>query len=250
MKSSILASLGLMAAGWAGMELSAQDRYVQRGQNPNCAPLPGYCRMESSHTRPEIATQPEGAYVRAPESGEFAGESTSLGIRGFGIRLPAISIELPEVRLPSVVRYRRNAEMYVDSSRAPWVSGRPAEFRQVDRDAGPETGPAKEVTPENHPATYPPPTPPCTWNEQRLLQEMAIKESQLQEMKIKLLRLEALVHQMADGPVPSSDHELQEVSGRQIRQTGWETEPQRPPYSPQSGWRGGQPSTALNQVDR
>lgn len=213
-----------------------------RGQTPNCAPppscaplpcAPGYVQLESVPSEPETAAQPEGAYVRGPEAGEYAGESTSFGVRGFGLRLPAISIEMPELRMPSLVRYRRNAEMHVESSRSPWVAGRPAEFRQVNRGEAavvPERGPGKgepENSPrrENQPYCAPPPVPPCSANEQRLLEELARKEAQLQEMQDRFVQLESVVQQLADPHMDSpgqSSGTLSDTETPDVTLTGYE----------------------------
>ena len=62
---------------------------------PHCAG-----RTESGNANRESGVaQPEGSYIRGPESGEFESGSSSFGLKGFGIKLPALSFEGPEMRL-------------------------------------------------------------------------------------------------------------------------------------------------------
>lgn len=158
---------------------------------PNCAPLPYHC---APPVMPESApVQPEGHYVRGPESGEFIGPSESIGVRGFGIRLPEIRIDLPEVRLPHLVRYRRNPEMVVSESRAPFVRGEAMEFNQV----APESVPTP-VVPESAPVCVPPAPAACGSREDRLLNELVRKEAELREMNRRFGELEAMVSRLAE----------------------------------------------------
>ena len=120
-------------------------------QAQTCA-APGPCSCTSCLQRQTAAPReaaprevaPRGYYSRSPDTGEFSGENNSIGVRGFGLRLPSISVELPELRLPSLARYRRGPHMTTDSARAPWVEGRALEFNPV----GPERDAAdRSVTP-------------------------------------------------------------------------------------------------------
>lgn len=105
-----------------------------------------FCQQQKSRDVSPREAAPRGYYSRSPDTGEFSGENNSIGVRGFGLRLPAISIELPELRLPSLARYRRGPHMTTDSARAPWVEGRALEFNPV----GPERDAAdRSVTPSN-----------------------------------------------------------------------------------------------------
>lgn len=115
-------------------------------QAQTCA-APGPCSCTSCQQRQTATPReaaPRGYYSRSPDTGEFSGENNSMGVRGFGLRLPSISIELPELRLPSLARYRRGPHMTTDSARAPWVEGRALEFNPV----GPERDTAdRSITP-------------------------------------------------------------------------------------------------------
>lgn len=163
-----------------------------------CAPPEGY---------PESDLTPEGQYIRAPESGEFAGESNSYGVRGFGLKLPSLNLEMPELRLPSLTHYRRNPEMIVDGSRAPFQQGRALEFNQVGRESNPESGltPIRQ-TPESGLEQCVPPIPPCSARERRLQQELARKESELSDLKQQFENMGRQIETLAE--------ERSEVSGR------------------------------------
>ena len=104
--------------------------YAQSCNAPSCT---------SCGTAPRSTQAPRsaarGIYSRSPDSGERVGESNSMGIRGFGIRLPSISLEMPELRLPSINRYRRDAYMITDSAHAPYIdNNRALEFNPVGPD--------------------------------------------------------------------------------------------------------------------
>ncbi len=54
-----------------------------------------------------------------------------MGVRGLGIRIPEIRLEMPTVQLPSLVRFRRGPEMHLESGRAPFVQQSAAAFGQI-----------------------------------------------------------------------------------------------------------------------
>ncbi|HUG66426.1 MAG TPA: hypothetical protein VMM76_01665 [Pirellulaceae bacterium] len=62
-----------------------------------------------------------GAYVGPPRSGVEVGESTALGVRGLGLHFPAITLRLPTLTLPSLVKHRSRAHMLVEADVAPYV---------------------------------------------------------------------------------------------------------------------------------
>ncbi|MBW3541930.1 MAG: hypothetical protein KY476_16805 [Planctomycetes bacterium] len=70
-------------------------------------------------------------YAAPPPSGEVTGESAALGLQGLSIRFPALTIELPSLKLPGLIRYRRDAQMIFDESRAPYVYGPAAVYGQI-----------------------------------------------------------------------------------------------------------------------
>lgn len=82
--------------------------------------------------QPQAMIAPQvGSYVAPPANGEVAGESRSMGVRGLGIRIPEIRLEMPTVQLPSLVRFRRGPEMHLESGRAPFVQQSAAAFGQI-----------------------------------------------------------------------------------------------------------------------
>lgn len=131
----------------AAAQLACDDTGFHRtyhSAGPSECRSPGYCRpypvcderaIERAPARPE--RQPERVIERAPESGMYAqppavgeriGESDSVGVRGLSIRFPEVTIELPELRLPSLFCARRGPEMRTESARAPYVRGQAATY--------------------------------------------------------------------------------------------------------------------------
>lgn len=187
-----------------------------------CATMPAcdaptHCVPKTCCKRPESTPEsaPEGQYVRGPESGEFAGAAESLGVRGFGLRFPEVRIDLPEIRLPHLVKYRKNPEMIVESSRAPYVRGRALEFNQVEP-SEPESAPDR---PESTPDMCVPPVPGCTVGsrEKKLLEELAAKEAELQQMQARFGRLEEAVSRLAQ----------QQQAAAPVQPSGYYVEPTR-----------------------
>src|SRR5687768_15981127 len=64
---------------------------------------------------------PPGYFAAPPQSGPVAGESQSVGVEGFAIHFPAMSLKLPTLQLPSVFRMRHNPRMMLEQSNAPFV---------------------------------------------------------------------------------------------------------------------------------
>lgn len=75
--------------------------------------------------------QMAGAYAAPPQTGEVIGESSGFGIRGMSFTLPAITLELPTIRMPGFFKTRRDAHMQVDAASAPFVQGQPAVYGQM-----------------------------------------------------------------------------------------------------------------------
>ncbi len=179
---------------WAVILLAAGNQvgFAQTGRGGEGCQAPTYVPNCSAGTR-ALDTQPRGAYVRSPETGEQAGESTGLGLRGFGIRLPAVSLDLPEIRFPTLVKYRRNAEMHVEGSRAPWVEGRALEFNQVPRNLEDNSRSLDQ------PRDFCIPPAPCTTETERKLHSaLAKREDEMQQIQSRFDRLERIVEKLAD----------------------------------------------------
>lgn len=104
---------------------------------PACAstaPAPAPAPAPASPEEPAItaasvqAAAPPVMFAAPPLSGEISGATNSVGIRGFGMTMPEIRLQLPTLHLPSLVRSSRSPEMAVDGGRAPMVNGNPTIF--------------------------------------------------------------------------------------------------------------------------
>jgi hypothetical protein len=118
------------------------------------------CERPSREERAPGPTYPEGAFVAGPQRGEVAGESQSMGLRFGTIRIPAITVPFPTVQLPSLVRYRRDAEMITEAAHLPYAHGEISRF-----ELSPERAPADEEKAPAPPEFAPPaPAPaPCPY---------------------------------------------------------------------------------------
>lgn len=83
------------------------------------------------------ATAPLRNFLRAPGTGQTAGESNSIGLRLPTLHIPETRIGLPTIELPSLMRFRREAEMVFDHARGPLVSGDLQEFGNLPANAAP-----------------------------------------------------------------------------------------------------------------
>lgn len=200
-------ALAILLLGAAERTCFAQSDGCQAPAN--CPPTCATTRSLEQPTPRSLET-PRGTYVRAPETGEQTGESTQYGLRGFGLRLPAMSFDLPELRLPGLVKYRRLPEMQVESSRAPWVEQRALEFNQVPRSFDEEkpkpNDRSLDVTPRENCV---PPTPGVGQNERRLREQLAQKEQEIQQMQEQFTRLETMVNRLSEAKQRELDMEQQ-----------------------------------------
>lgn len=141
------------------------------------APAPEEQSAPADEPQQQAAVVPQaGSYVAPPATGEVAGESRSMGVRGLGIRIPEIRLELPTVQLPSLVKFRRGPEMHIESGRAPFVNQSAAAFGQIHTggvaplmQSAPapvqQSAPAPKSKPDPEPQSAPAPTctpPHCT----------------------------------------------------------------------------------------
>jgi hypothetical protein len=63
------------------------------------------------------------AQFQAPApSGQIAGASNSVGLRGLEIHFPELRFALPTLQLPSLVKFRREPHMQLDSAMAPMIA--------------------------------------------------------------------------------------------------------------------------------
>lgn len=163
--------------------------------------------------------EPTGTFVPGPARGEVAGESNSLGLRLGTLRIPEISLALPTIQLPSLVRFRRDAQMLTDSGTAPFVRGEVNEFGLEPRDDSESSKDStSESTRDNHgvapcpPSYCPQPCYPlqqpcgdgCTrlfrsssdgWNDAQS-QEFAAKQQQVARLEAQVSELNQLVEKL------------------------------------------------------
>lgn len=176
---------------------------AQRHDGCTTMPCPPVQEFAPESVRPE-----SGQYVTGPETGEFAGESNSVGIRGFKLRFPEIQLEFPTIQLPSLVRYRRNPEMIVDRSRAPFQENAVMEFGRMTTD--PESG-LDQPNPENaldEPQCYPYRSP-CTSNDSprtSILEEsLQAREAQVRALSQDVAQLQNLMKQLIESQQSSQN---------------------------------------------
>lgn len=96
---------------------------------PSCRACPPPERAQPFAAPP--TPPPAGAFAAPPPTGDVAGESTALGLRGMALRFPAVSMELPTLQLPCLIRYRREPERILTETRAPYIVGPPAIYGQI-----------------------------------------------------------------------------------------------------------------------
>lgn len=83
--------------------------------------------------------EPQGGYAAPPRSGTMAGPTSSLGLDGLELEIPALKLKLPKVRFPSFTRYHTQPRMLVDEAVAPFVRNFREEF-SVEAGKKPEAG--------------------------------------------------------------------------------------------------------------
>lgn len=194
-------------AGFATPTLTTPGAvYAQRCDAPGCTSCGAAPRSTQA---PRSAAR--GIYSRSPDSGERVGESNSMGIRGFGIRLPSISLEMPELRLPSLNRYRRDAYMITDSAHAPYVDGRALEFNPVGADreaAAPERStPSPRFTPRSPSCDAPAPhcdapsaaVPGVDERAQNGSDAFGSRDADLQQLREQAILLQKAIDSLANG---------------------------------------------------
>jgi len=75
----------------------------------------------TANAGPGTASAPAQFQAPAP-SGQIAGASNSFGLRGLEIHFPELRFALPTLQLPSLVKFRREPHMHIDSSSAPMIA--------------------------------------------------------------------------------------------------------------------------------
>lgn len=177
--------------------------------NPcDCVPTQGqscYRCRPTSDAEPQSNPEEENIFVAPPPSGEVSGESSSLGIRGFSIRIPEMSITFPTIQLPSLVKYRRGPEMLTDQGRATFQP-RPEAGLQFAREPEPKAEPQSNPEPENKENCYPYPYPPRMPCDQ--IGETEQLRKQLDELKtlVAMLAQQRSQQQVTSALLPAAYH--------------------------------------------
>jgi hypothetical protein len=106
-----------------------------------CGPAPQPCPEKHVylHVPPERHEEyqqvPEAGPAAAPGPGYFAApprfgraveSGRGVGLRGFAIHFPELSLRLPSIELPTIARYHSAARMELEAATAPFVPMRPA----------------------------------------------------------------------------------------------------------------------------
>lgn len=105
-------------------------------------------------TPPAPATPASGFYQAPPRTGYQQAASGGYGILGGAFVIPEIRIALPRIELPSVVKLRHPARMFVNPAEAMWVSTgaapatTPAAPRSTPEQAGESRGVRATIDPE------------------------------------------------------------------------------------------------------
>jgi len=91
--------------------------------NPSCCVPPGQPESGPPPAQPE-----SGAFAAPPRTGTAVGPTRSLGIEGFGLHMPAMTLRMPTLQMPGLVRYRREPRMLIDAAEAGFVDRTAREY--------------------------------------------------------------------------------------------------------------------------
>lgn len=92
-------------------------------ERPGCDTPAGGSPAHAAETPPTRPAPPPGAFVAPPQRGAVVAESRSTGLRGMRITLPAITLALPSIELPSIIRRSRAPKMELEAGQAAYVAG-------------------------------------------------------------------------------------------------------------------------------
>jgi len=112
----LLCHSSLAQEQWRSANSQVQGR-VQQAQCVRAQP----CTVERCCEPTFSAPPPDENFAAPPPTGEFEGESNSVGVRGLGIRFPEFNLELPTIQLPNFIKFRRDAVFRSDRMLAPMV---------------------------------------------------------------------------------------------------------------------------------
>lgn len=139
----------------AALSLSPALGFAQQCDAPAiCAPA--VCAPQCSTPQLNSApAQPNGNFTRGPATGQRAGASRSLGIRGPALHIPEVRIALPTLEFPSPVRFVRDAEMLFDPNRGAFSSAAVQDFGTIENDG------LKNAAPQGNNNLNPAGSTPC-----------------------------------------------------------------------------------------
>lgn len=158
MGSSILLVLSICVPGWSQYDLAGYQQpsqYPQTQCGRDCIPP----RQPMAPQQQPVPQQAPGYFAAPPQNGPVAGESRGVGLNGFAIHIPAMSLRLPTIEFPSLFRVRRNPHMMIDAAQAPYMQyAAVAQATPMQQQAlTPTTPPQAPIPPQ---APEPPPAPP------------------------------------------------------------------------------------------
>jgi hypothetical protein len=96
--------------------------YIQPPCNPASA-TPSNSFPDQPQQQQQQQQLPAGAFVAPPQAGSVVSQQSSIGIRGMRLRIPALTLELPTLEMPSIFRRGRGVHMEVDGATANYVAG-------------------------------------------------------------------------------------------------------------------------------
>lgn len=137
---------------------------------------------------PAVAA-PARNFLRAPGTGQTAGESNSIGLRGITLHIPEMRIGLPTLELPSLMRFRREAEMVFDHARGPLVNGDILDFGNLPATGAPAAPAPATAAPA--PVNCIPQSPACA--APGLYSKL---DSANETMEVRMARLEGLEREL------------------------------------------------------
>lgn len=144
MRTLISSMIAISAVGVVAM---ASDPKCEWPKTARCSAPILYCSDERSCTterKENSPLTPESAFITSPQRGDGAGETNSMGIRFGALGVPQLTLQLPTVQLPGLVRYRRDAETLTESNQATFASGSAQKFEMGSLDnQATETTPIK-----------------------------------------------------------------------------------------------------------
>ena len=217
-------AIGVLASACTLSQSRASDPQCAVPMVPHCAAPPVFQQSAPVPQSVQLQAAPAATFAAPPAVGETAGESSSLGVRGFGLRIPEMNLQMPTIQFPSLVRYRRDAVMHLESARAPLVPGAAAVYGQMAPgghvvSGGLQHQSAPALQPQSAPSCevpHPPQCPPMTGDATRLQQiRRELLETQQRLVLLQQSLGNALDEQQAS-EVSSADGQAGVISAQNV----------------------------------